>query len=56
MGILVIEGYVINPYNWCVTNKVIDVRKWKILWRVDDLKLSHVSDEFMMQEVIIIYK
>ena len=27
MGILVIEGYVINPYNWCVTNKVIDVRK-----------------------------
>ena len=36
-------GFVINPYDWCVANKMIDGKQCTILWHVDDLKISHVS-------------
>jgi len=38
-------GYVINPYDWCVANKVIDGKQCTIVWHVDDLKISHVSPD-----------
>lgn len=37
---LVDNGYVINPYNWCVTNKIINNKQCTIVWHVDDLKIS----------------
>jgi hypothetical protein len=40
---LVSWGFVINPYDWCVANKMIDGKQCTILWHVDDLKISHVS-------------
>jgi hypothetical protein len=36
-------GFVINPYDFCVANKMIDGEQCTIVWHVDDLKISHVS-------------
>jgi hypothetical protein len=36
-------GYVINPYDWCVANKMINGKQCTIVWHVDDLKISHVE-------------
>jgi hypothetical protein len=36
-------GFVINPYDWCVANKIVDENQCTILWHVDDLKISHVD-------------
>ena len=42
-GKLVQWGFVINPYDWCVANKMIDGKQCTIMWHVDDLKISHVD-------------
>jgi hypothetical protein len=34
---------VINPYDWCVANKMINGKQCTVLWHVDDLKISHVD-------------
>ena len=43
-------GYVVNPYDPCVANKVINGKQHTITWHVDDIKASHVdskvNDEF----------
>ena len=36
-------GFEINPYDWCVANKMINGKQCTILWHVDDLKISHVQ-------------
>ena len=36
-------GFVTNPYDWCVANKMINGKQCTILWHVDDLKISHVD-------------
>jgi hypothetical protein len=33
---LVEWGFKINPYDWCVANKIIDGRQCTVLWHVDD--------------------
>jgi hypothetical protein len=40
---LVHWGYAINPYDWCVANKMIDGKQCTVVWHVDDLKISHVD-------------
>jgi hypothetical protein len=42
-GKLVSWGFEINPYDWCVANKMINGKQCTVLWHVDDLKISHVS-------------
>jgi hypothetical protein len=37
------QGFVLNPYDTCVANKVIGGHQCTIIWHVDDLKISHVS-------------
>jgi hypothetical protein len=44
-GKLVSWGFEINPYDWCVANKMINGKQCTILWHVDDLKISHVDPE-----------
>jgi hypothetical protein len=44
-------GFEVNPYDWCVANKVINEKQCTILWHVDDLKISHV-DPAMVTDVI----
>jgi len=36
-------GFIINPYNWCIANKMVDDKQCTMAWHVDDLKISHVS-------------
>ena len=45
------EGFVINSYDRCVTNKVINGKQCTIVWYVDDNKVSHV-DPVVVSEVI----
>ena len=40
---LVQLGFVINPYDQCVANKVVNGSQFTITWHVDDLKLSCVD-------------
>ena len=44
---LKIRGFVINPYNWCIANKTINGKQCTIVWHVDDLKISHVSEDVL---------
>ena len=37
------EGFILNKYDQCVANKVIDGQQCTIAWYVDDNKLSHVN-------------
>ena len=38
-------GFKINPYDWCVANKMINGKQCTIGWHVDDLKISHIDSE-----------
>ena len=38
-------GFSINPYDWCVANKLINGKQCTVLWHVDDLKISHVDGD-----------
>jgi hypothetical protein len=42
---LILWEFTINPYDWCVANKIIDGKQCTVLWYVDDLKISHVSED-----------
>jgi hypothetical protein len=44
-------GFEINPYDWCVANKMMNGKQCTLLWHVDDLKISHV-DPNAVTEVI----
>lgn len=38
---LVSLGYTINPYDWCVANKVVNGKQHTVGWHVDDFILTH---------------
>ena len=44
-------GFVINPYDPCVANRIVNGKQHTVTWHVDDLKSSHidpkVNDEFL---------
>eukprot|EP00957_Ditylum_brightwellii_P028719 2169049-Ditylum_brightwellii.AAC.1 len=44
-------GFEINPYNWCVANKIIKCEQCTIVWYVDDLKISH-EDPKVVKDII----
>ena len=37
------EGFELNPYDGCVSNKLVDGKYQTACWHADDLKLSHVD-------------
>ena len=37
------QGFVINPYDWCIANKTVNGKQCTIIWHVDDLKISHAN-------------
>ena len=51
---LVEWGFEINPYDWCVANKMINGKQCTVLWHVDDLKISHVSSEVVTDVIRVI--
>ena len=36
-------GFEINPYDWCVANKMVSGKQLTVVWHVDDLKISHLD-------------
>ena len=40
-------GFEINPYDRCVGNKMINGSQCTIAWYVDDVKISHKSEEVL---------
>jgi hypothetical protein len=44
-------GFVVNPYDWCVANKIVNGKQCTIVWHVDDLKISHVDAE-VIEDVV----
>ena len=43
------EGFVINPYDRCVANKMINGKQCTIVWYVDDNKISHEDPKVVNQ-------
>ena len=35
------DSSIVNDYDPCVTNKVVNVTQMTVTWHVDDLKVSH---------------
>jgi hypothetical protein len=50
-GTLKEMGFVLNPYDPCVANKIIEGSQCTIAWYVDDTKISHVNAN-MVTDVI----
>jgi hypothetical protein len=42
-GNIVKWGYKINPYEWCVANKIVDGKQCTVVWHMDNLKILHVD-------------
>ena len=38
-------GFTINPYDPCVTNKMVNEKQLDVTWHVDDLNISHVDSK-----------
>ena len=49
-------GFVLNPYDKCVANKMINGKQCTILWHVDDLKISHESKEVLDKIIAMLNK
>jgi Reverse transcriptase (RNA-dependent DNA polymerase) len=41
------DGFVHNPCDYCVVNKVVDRKQCTVVWYVDDLKVSHVEADIV---------
>jgi hypothetical protein len=48
-GTLKDMGFVLNPYDPCVANAMIDGKQCTIAWYVDDLKVSHMQKSVVMK-------
>ncbi|KAI2513062.1 Reverse transcriptase (RNA-dependent DNA polymerase) [Fragilaria crotonensis] len=44
-------GFVLNPYDPCVANKVINGKQCTVAWYVDDMKISHVDPNVVTQVI-----
>ena len=49
--ILELEGYELNPYEPCVTNRNINNKEMKIFFHVDDCKLIHKSTKVVVKKI-----
>ena len=36
-----------NPYDWCMANKMVNGKQLAVVWHVDDLKASHQEMEVL---------
>ena len=46
-GLLEKQGYVMNPYDICCMNKMINGAQCNIVWHVYDIKASHIYTELL---------
>ena len=38
------NGFIINPYDPCMANKMVNDKEMTVIWHVDCLKVSHVDE------------
>ena len=50
-NILIVWGLVVNPYDWCVANKMVNGKQLNIVWHVDDLKILHVEENVVTKVI-----
>ena len=48
---LVNQGFVLNPYDACVANKIVNDKQLTVAWYVDDLKISHEDSEIVSSTI-----
>ena len=53
---LKVDGFVLNPYDACVANKIVNDKQCTIVWYVDDNKISHVESNVVTAVVKMIEK
>ena len=46
------NNFVLNPYDPCVANRVIDDKQQTVCWHVDDCKISHVDSKPMTSSLM----
>jgi len=39
----------VNPYDWCIANKIINGKQYTVLWHVDDINISHMDKNAVSQ-------
>ena len=44
-------GFVLNPYDSCGANKIVDRHQLTVVWHVDDLKISHQNENVVMRMI-----
>ena len=44
-------GFVLNPYDKCVANKMVNGKQCTVLWYVDDVKVSHVDRSVVENDI-----
>ncbi len=42
-------GFDINPYNPCMANKLMDGKQMTVRWHIDDLMISHVNQDKILE-------
>ena len=53
---LKVDGFVLNPYDTCVANKIVNDKQCTIVWYVDDNKISHIESNVVTRVVKMIEK
>jgi hypothetical protein len=48
-------GFIINPYDWCVANKLVKGEQCTVIWHVDDLKISHKDPEVVSSVITMLH-
>ena len=50
------QGYIMNPYDICCMNKMINVAQCTVVCHVDDIKASHIDKEVIIDLIKSIQK
>jgi hypothetical protein len=52
LGDIEANSFTLNPYNPCVTNKMVNGKQFTITWHIEDLKLSHMDDKEVNKMIV----
>ena len=50
------RGFVHNPYNPCVANKIVSGKQMTVMWHVDDLKILHRDSKQVTKLILYLKK
>ena len=38
------KHFILNPYDPCIANKMVDSKQLTLVWHINDIKVSHVKE------------